>query len=314
MDLTFLLFALAGIYFLVVVANSPQAYINVVEVMHELTIESQPVAGYLILLLVTVSMANSLVHFFGFLRPYLPAVASKVNRVMESSATGATGRLNRARESAIDAVCRFLKTVRQSTPGGLLSWVLRRLAAALFIFALRPFVPAILRKYHLWKNWFEARAGDFVDWFCTDVEGRIQRRRVLASLELVYGAQLTELDRLNNKVVEVARDVKEAFSDNRYYLKGKYDFLEPTPFAGRVAAVKPEEGPLPKLGLWSRLWRRVDWDVLWADQKILRIRRAIKENQDKISDLEHQLEFRSQEHWAIEDTIRICRRRSQLAW
>ncbi|KXX80084.1 hypothetical protein MMYC01_202870 [Madurella mycetomatis] len=303
MDLVFLLFALAGIFFLAVV-----------EVMHELTAERQSVAVHLLLLIIIVSVANSLVHFFGFLPSCLPTVASKVNLAMESSVAGATRRLNRVRESVTDVAYRFLKTVRQSTPGGILSWVFRRLAVPLLLFALRPFVPVILRKYNLWKNWFEARGGDLVDWFCTDIEGRIERRRVLASLEWVYGVQLAELDRLNNKVAQVARDAKEAFNDNRYYLKGKYDFLGPTPFAGRIVAAKPEEGPLPKLGLWTRLRRRVDWDVFWADQKTLRIRGAIKENQNKISDLEHQLEFRSQEHWAIEDTVRICRRRSQLAW
>lgn len=195
-----------------------------------------------------------------------------------------------------------------------LAFVLFALAAPLLLLVLRPWLPALHRNYHLWKNRVEARAGDFVDWFCIDRAGRVERRRALASRELVYGAQLARLDQLNDQVARVARNASEAFSEHRYDLAGKYDFLEPTPFAGRVAAIRPEEGPVPKLSLWTRLRRRVDWDVFWADQKILRITRAMEENQARISDLEHQLKFRSEEHRAIEDQVRICRERRQEAW
>lgn len=197
------------------------------------------------------------------------------------------------------------------TLAGILSGMFGRFVLPLLLLVLRPFIPAILRKYFLWRNWVEARFGDFVDFVCVDMRKRAERRRVCKARELVYGVQVARLEKLNAQVAALVQKAETAFSDARFWFDGKYDHLRPTEFAGRVAVVVPEEGPIPALGLWFRLRHRIDMGVHWADQIIRRIESADARNQEGIANLQHQWAFRSCELRAIEDQVQRCKVRTR---
>jgi hypothetical protein len=240
--------------------------------------------------------------------------ASRCRQALESSLAGTARRVNLARECAVDAAWGFINALGSTTPAGILIWVLRRLVWPLLLLVLRPFIPGILRKYFLWKSWAKDRAGDFVDYVCVDKGKQAERRRVIETRWLGYGVQVAKLNKLNEEVADIARKAAHAFSSNSSWLAGKYEHLRPTEFAGRVAAVVPEEGPVPVLGLWTRLRQRIDVSVYVADQTIRRIESAMARNQASIADLEHQLAFRSQELRAIHDQVRICQARAKQEW
>jgi hypothetical protein len=176
------------------------------------------------------------------------------------------------------------------------------------LFVLRPFIPAILRKYFLWRNWVEARLGDYVDSVCVDIGSQVERRHVLETRQQLYRQQVARLDTMNTEVNRIAWNTVDAFAAAGKWFKGKYEHLAPTKFNGRVATVVPEEGPAPTLGLWFRLRNRIDMNVYVADLKICRIDSAMERNQVSMADLEHQTAFRSAELRAIKDQVRNCER------
>lgn len=300
MDSIFLVVALMGFFFFsAVVADATSAYADVVEAVSSLAAERSSVIDGLLLVGSAFLLASVLARLFAFARSRLAAAVSLVLLALESLACAARWCLDAIGSTALASI---------------LAWMLRRLVWPLLLLVLRPFLPGILRNYHLWKNWLECRAGDFVDAVCIDRERQAERRRHLRWREQVYCARTADLARLNDAVARVARKAAEVFSEHRFYLEGKYEHLRPTPFAGRIAAAVPEEGPVPRLGLWFRLRHRIDWDVFWADQKILRVDAALAKIQEGIADLDHQLKFRSQELRAIEDQARICKLRAKEAW
>jgi hypothetical protein len=175
-----------------------------------------------------------LTSLFAFFEGCLPTVAAKINQILVSLSAGATRRANLARESVINAAWGYINALRLVTVAGILSWMLSCLGSLLLL-VLRPFLPAILRKYFLWRNWAEDRLGDFVDLVCVDRAKQSERRREVASRELQYGMQVARLAELNDEVAQIARNAAKAFRDASDWLEGKYEHLRPTPFT-RVAA------------------------------------------------------------------------------
>ena len=252
-----------------------------------------------------------LARLFDLTRGCLPTVASEIKQILDSSSAGATRRAILVREAVINAAWGYINALGFVTLAGILSWVFSRLVLPLLLLVLRPFIPAILRKYFLWRNWVEARLGDFVDYVCVDKKGRAERRRVCKARGHLYGVQVARLEQLNASVAALVRKAETTFSEARYWFDGKYDHLRPTEFAGRVAVVVPEEGPVPALGLWFRLRHRIDMGVYWADHTTCRIESASVRNQEGIANLEHQWAFRSGELKAIEDQVQRCKVRAR---
>jgi hypothetical protein len=239
---------------------------------------------------------------------YLPTLASRTCHILESLSAGATRRANLAREAVVNAAWGYINALRSVSLAGTLSWVFVCFVLSPLLFVLRPFIPAILRKYFLWRNWVEARLGDFVDSVCVDIGRQIERRRLLEARLQLYRQQVARLDTMNTEVNRIAWNATDAFVAAGKWFKGKYEHLAPTEFNGRVATVVPEEGPAPTLGLWFRLRNRIDMDVYVADLKIRRIDSAMERNQLSLADLEHQTASRSAELWAIKDQVRNCER------
>ncbi|KAG7292437.1 hypothetical protein NEMBOFW57_002472 [Staphylotrichum longicolle] len=311
MDSTFVVVALAGLYLFAVGTGVPSANANAFEVMEVLFTEQQSMVDYVHLGTIIFTFASLLARLFVLSRGCLPTIASRINLILDSSSAGATRRVTLAREAATSAAWGFINALRSVTLAGILSGMLGRFVLPLLLLVLRPFIPAILRKYFLWRNWVEARFGDFVDFVCVDMRKRAERRRVCKARELVYGVQVARLEKLNAQVAALVRKAETTFSDARFWFDGKYDHLRPTEFAGRVAVVVPEEGPIPALGLWFRLRHRVDMGVHWADQTIRRIESADARNQEGIANLQHQWAFRSCELRAIEDQVQRCKVRAR---
>ncbi|KAK4101632.1 hypothetical protein N658DRAFT_485939 [Parathielavia hyrcaniae] len=224
-----------------------------------------------------VSLLTSL---FAFLSACLAMAAAGINQILASLVAGAARRAILARESVVGAAFGFIHALRSTTVAGILSWMLCLLVSCLLL-VLAPFFSVIRRKYFLWRNWMEERLGDFVDFVCVDRAKQLERRREITSRELQHGMQ--------------------------------YEHLRPTLFA-RVAAVVPEEGPVPRLGLWFRLRHGIDLNVYCADQTICRIKSAMARNRDSFASLEQQRAFWSQEIRAIRDQARICQERSREAF
>ncbi|KAK4155518.1 hypothetical protein C8A00DRAFT_41879 [Chaetomidium leptoderma] len=308
--------ALAGLVVFAVGAEAPTAYANVFDMMSDLIIEYGDLVGLIHHIASVAIFASLLAYLSAFFRGCLPTVASRVNPILESFSAGATRRAILVRESVIDAAWGFINALRSVTLAGILSWMLCRLDLPLGLLVLGPFIPAILRKYFLWKSWGEARLEDFVDFVCVDTKRQIERRRAIKSRELVYGVQIKKLAELNDEVAKLARKAHDTFRDAlaRHWAEGQYEELRPTEFTGRVAAVVPEEGPVPFLGLWFRLRHRIDLRVHWSDHTMRRSESAMACNQASIAGLEHQVALRSAEIRAIIDQGLVCRQRLREKW
>ena len=249
-----------------------------------------------------------LAGLFDFVRGSLPTAASKVRQTLESSVAGATRRVILAREAVITAAWGFINALRLTTLAGILSWVFGRLFLPFLLLVLRPFIPTILRKYFLWRNWVEDRLGDLADWYCYDKERREKRRCDVKSWEQELARQLESLAKLNAQVALVARNAAAAFCENSNWLAGKYENLRPTEFTGPVAAVVSERSPVPRFSLWRRFIERIDLDVERDDQAITRIQSDMARNQESISYLESQKKSRSAELAAIMAQVKLCER------
>ncbi len=262
-------------------------------------------------------LASLLASPFVSLWGCLPTVASKVRKVLESSSAGATRRATLVRESVINAARGFINAPGFSTLAGILSWMFRRLVWPLLLLVLRPLLPVILRKYFLWKNWAESRFGDFVDAVCVDRKRFTRLRSELVSLELVYGVQLANLARLNVKGAQAAQNAETVYCDATRHCMwhaGKYEHLRPAMFLGPVAAVVPVRDPLPRLGLWYRLFHRIDMGIFWTSETIRRTQFAMAKNLASIADLECQLTARPVEVAAIKAQLEICRAEFLEKW
>jgi hypothetical protein len=259
-------------------------------------------------------LASLLVSFWG----RLSTVASRFRKGLEYSIAGTVRRAKLARASAVTGAWGYINALKATTLAGIFSMVLCRLVLPLLLLVARPFIPAIRRKYFLWRNWAVDRAEDFVDLFCVDRELQSVRRRCLAARELVLAGQLGRLDQLNKKLVKAYRNAAEAFQEGYAsgfsgWSSGMYNYLRPTPFAGPVAAVVPEDEPVPRLGLWYRLRNRIDTTVYLIDSSIARREAAMAKNKVGIAGLEIELTARSKELKAIQDQISDCRRAAMLA-
>jgi hypothetical protein len=264
--------------------------------------------------------------FFILTRPVLPSpseIRYRVKLALESlivrSVTEATRRVNLARESATTVAWGYINALKQTIIAGLVSTVsalLLRLVLASLRFLLRPFMPTLFRKYHLKKNWLESRAGDFVDWYCAVTTKRKldHLRFLLQRQELVYAVQSALLARMNQKVKKAALDTLEVFNKAPNAFQGLHRDMVPKLFKNPIAATAPEAGPLPKLSLWTRFWRRGDWNVIWAEENIRRFGRASRLTQDSVKLLEDELERRFQERRAIEEAVQEYLRREQEKW
>ncbi|KAK4044493.1 hypothetical protein C8A01DRAFT_31276 [Parachaetomium inaequale] len=312
---TFALVALADLIFLAVGTEMSAADATVFEVMSELIteLEQEPLVGNVFIAALVYAAASSLAHLFVFFRGCLPVVAAKVNQTLVCLSAGATRRATLAREAVINAAWGFINALRSSTVAGILFWVLSRLVLPPLLLVLRPFIPAILRKYFLWRNWVEARLWDFADIVCVDMGRRSERRRVLKARELQFGVQMSKLTKLNDDVARLARVAADVWRESRDWLNGEFEHLRPTEFAGRVVIAVPEEGPVPTLGLWFRLRYRVDLEVFLVNQTIGRFDSAMERNQVSITGLEHQVAMWSSQIRAIDDQVEICRQRKRAA-
>ncbi|KAL2021449.1 hypothetical protein VTK56DRAFT_7202 [Thermocarpiscus australiensis] len=169
MDLTLVFSALVALFFLAVAADTKASYESCLDVMSELITGPQSAHDWILLALLALASGNLLLGLSCSLRSRLPAAALWAKTVIKSSAADAARRANLAYESVVGAAWGFINALMSVTIGDLLavvSWLLRlvgRLVAAFLLLALRPILPVILRRYNLWKNWLEARAGDFVD-------------------------------------------------------------------------------------------------------------------------------------------------------
>ncbi|KAK3902753.1 hypothetical protein C8A05DRAFT_15227 [Staphylotrichum tortipilum] len=309
MDATFVVVALAGLLVVALRTQVPAAYANVSEVMGLLLSEQQSWVDYITLITV-LSLASLLASPFVSLWGNLPTAASKVRQALESSSSGATRRASLVRGSVVNAALGLINALGSTALAGILSWMFGRLVWPLLLLVLRPLLPVILRKYFFWSNWVESRFGDFVDAVCVDRRGLIEQRRVLQSRELVHGMQVAKLAELNVKVAQAARNAETVFLDALKHSKwhpGKYEHLRPSKFLGPVAAVVPGRDPLPRLGLWYRLFQRVNMDVRCLSEAIRRTESAMATNRASIADLEQQLTSRPAEIKAIKDQLEICK-------
>ncbi|KAK4237041.1 hypothetical protein C8A03DRAFT_35036 [Achaetomium macrosporum] len=319
MDSPILALALVALVFILAVAGDAvsAAFANGFEMMSELIKEGRTVVTGVQLIFINLFVASMLAPYLVSLWGSLPTVASRARQVLESSIAGTTRRANLARESAITVAWGYINALKATTLAGILSWVSGRLVLPLLLFVARPFVPAILRKYFLWKNWAMDRAEDFVNYVCVDMEKRAERRRVREARELALAAQLTKLEQLNKANAKAYRNAVEAYQEGTRsvgWSHGKYEYLRPAPQAAPAAAVVPEDGPVERLGLWTRLCQRIDINVYWINQSIIRIDSAMARNKDSIAVLEVQLASRSKELEAIQDKILDCRAQAMLTW
>ncbi|KAH6845276.1 hypothetical protein B0I37DRAFT_434254 [Chaetomium sp. MPI-CAGE-AT-0009] len=304
------LVALAGILLVVLGTEMCGEDTNIFIVMGELIFEPRSIVDY-------VHIATSIYTIYRlsvFVRGCLPAVAAWVKQTWACLSAGAARRDTLVREQVIRAAWGFINALRSTTVAGILYWMLSCIVIPLLLLVVSPFVPAIRRKYFLWRNWVVDRFGEFVDWFCVDMEKRSDQRRARESRELQCGVQMNRLAKLNDDVARAYLNAANAWSDAHQWLAGKYENLRPTEFTGRVAIAVPEDGPVPPLGLWFRLYHRIDLRVYWCEQTIGRIDAAMAKNQVSIADLEHQLALRSQQIRAINDQVRECENSERTAF
>ncbi|KAK3310439.1 uncharacterized protein B0T15DRAFT_547121 [Chaetomium strumarium] len=311
--------ALVALFFIVLAVAGDAvsaALANGFEMMRELIEDGRTVVSGVQLIFITLSVASllapALVSFWGS----LPTVASRVRKVLESSIAGTVRRASLARAAAVTGAWGYINALKATTLADIISMMFSRLVLPLLLPAARLFVPAILRKYFLWRNWAVDRAEDFADLVCVDRELQAERRRVLKAQELALAGQLGRLDQLNKEVAKAFRKAADALQQGTRsvgWSSGKYENLRPAPFAGPVAAVVPEDGPVPRLAVWNRLRNRTDLHVYWIDFAIARHEAAMAKNKDSIAALEVQLASRSKELTAIEDQISDCRLEAMLA-